>query len=184
RFSTYASHWICQAIARAIDDQYRTIRVPAYAGQLLRRAARRYEELMRELGREPDDDELAGDLGVNIDRVREIAAIARPILSLDNPLQDGDETAVVGDFVEDREGDSPFEHVHRSMVHEELQRALENLTPREQNIIRSRFGLDDEQGQTLSQLGAEMKMTRERVRQIEKRALKKLRLALGPMMEV
>ncbi|MBI3945372.1 MAG: sigma-70 family RNA polymerase sigma factor [Armatimonadetes bacterium] len=183
RFSTYASHWICQAISRAIDDQYRTIRVPAYAGQLVRRAARRLEEMTAELGREPDDAELARDLGVSVERIRETAAVARPALSLDAPLIEGEEGAAIGDFVEDTDTRSAFEMAHLALLRARISRAMQSLSPRERQIIRMRFGLDHADEQTLSQVGGEMRMTRERVRQIEKRALRKLRLTLGPACE-
>lgn len=184
RFSTYASHWISQAISRAVEDQFRTIRVPAYAGQLVRRASRRIEELSHELGREPTEEELASDLGVTIERIAEIAAIARPTVSLDAPLhQDGEETAALGDFVEDNGAHSTFEAAHGALLRQEIGRAMLQLSSRERQIISQRFGLDDGNEQTLSEVGGQMHMTRERVRQIEKRALKKLRVALGPSVD-
>ena len=183
RFSTYASHWISQAITRAIDDQHRTIRVPAYAGQLVRRAARRVEEMTRDLGREPDNDELARDLGVSVERVAEIATVARPMVSLDAPLQDNGDTSVLGDFVEDTGARSTFDIAHAAVLREHVHGALLRLSPRERQIITRRFGLGDGFEETLSEVGGQMSMTRERVRQIEKRALKKLRLSLGSLLE-
>lgn len=183
RFSTYASHWICQAISRALDDQCRTIRIPAYAGQLARRAARRFEELARDLGRDPEEAELAADLGVAVERIRELTSVVRPTLSLDAPLREGEDTAVIGDFIEDTHSRSTFESARLTLLREQIACVMAQLSPREQQVILLRFGLGDHDAQTLNEVGGQMKMTRERVRQIEKRALRKLRFALGSLLD-
>jgi RNA polymerase primary sigma factor len=181
RFSTYATHWINQAITRAVETQSLTVRIPAHAGQMVRRATRCYQELVHELGREPSDAELARALGTSTAPIAAIAAIARPALSLDAPLSPDEDSGVLGDLLEDTRGPSTDEAALLRLLRRQLDEALAGLTAREREIVSRRYGLEGGMAETLSEIGTALCMSRERVRQIEQRALRKLRLALAAL---
>ena len=173
RFSTYATWWIRQSITRAMADQARTIRIPVHMVETINRLGRISKRLMQELGREPSIDEIAKEMGVTIERVAEIQKIAQDPLSLEDPV--GDEDSKVGDYVPDETTIMPDDAATHSMLKGQLMSVLETLTPREQKVIRLRYGLDDGSPKTLEQVGQEFNVTRERIRQIEAKALRKLR---------
>jgi RNA polymerase primary sigma factor len=174
KFSTYATWWIRQAITRAIADQARTIRVPVHMVENINKYARIRRKLLQKLGREPSSDEIAELLSVTTDRVREIKIIAQGIISLDTPIGE-DEDAHLGDFVEDLETESPLDAATFSMLQKNLNRVLNTLKDRERSIIKLRYGLHDGFPRTLEEVGREFNLTRERIRQIESKALCKLR---------
>jgi len=174
KFSTYATWWIRQGITRAIADQARTIRVPVHMNQIindLRRATRR---LAQEYGREPDPKEIGEELGVSPEKVREIIKVAQLPISLESPIG-GEEDSHLGDFIEDRNALPPPESTSRQLLKEQIDEVLQTLTPREQRVLQLRFGLEDGRSRTLEQVGKEFNVTRERIRQIEAKAIRKLR---------
>ena len=173
RFSTYATWWIRQSITRAMADQARTIRIPVHMVETINRLGRVSKHLMQELGREPTIDEIAKEMGVSIERVAEIQKIAQDPLSLEDPV--GDEDSKVGDYVPDETTIMPDDAATHPMLKGQLMAVIETLTPREQKVIRLRYGLDDGSPKTLEQVGQEFNVTRERIRQIEAKALRKLR---------
>ncbi len=175
KFSTYAMWWIRQAMHRALSDQSRTIRVPAHLAEVLQRVTRASRALAEKNGREPTDTELAATLGIAADRVRGLLDAAREPLSLDAPARD-DGVACLADNLSDAESVSPAESLALSRVHDETRKLFKFLTPREEKVIRMRFGIDDPGEHTLAEVGVTLSLTRERVRQIEAQALKKLRL--------
>ena len=174
KFSTYATWWIRQAITRAIADQSRTIRIPVHMVENMNRVLRIQRQMAQELEREPTLDELAARTGLTIDRLREIQRIAQDPLSLDSPVGEEDDSNL-GDFIMDAAADAPAEVATRRMLTEAVEEALGELSPREQEVVRLRFGLVDGQARTLEEVGREFGVTRERIRQIEAKTLAKLR---------
>ena len=175
RFSTYATWWIRQAVTRALADQGRTIRVPVHMVETINRLIQAQRSLMQDLGREPTIPEIAADLEVDPQRVTELRRIAQDPVSLESPLGTEDESTL-GDFVEDREADVPVEVASFKLLQEYIAHALEELNARERQVLVMRFGLDDGKVRTLEEVGAHFGVTRERVRQLETKALAKLRL--------
>lgn len=174
KFSTYATWWIRQAITRGIADTGRTIRVPVHMVETINKTLRMTRTLLQELGREPTPEEVAERLGVPVSRVREVLKISRDPVSLDTPIGEEDDSHL-GDFIEDDSALSPADSAAFSMLREELRAALESLTDREKQVVRLRFGLEDGRARTLEEVGKEFNVTRERIRQIEAKALRKLR---------
>lgn len=174
KFSTYATWWIRQAITRGIADTGRTIRVPVHMVETINKTLRMTRTLLQELGREPTPEEVAERLGVPVARVREVLKISRDPVSLDTPIGEEDDSHL-GDFIEDDTALSPADSAAFSMLREELSTALESLTERERQVVRLRFGLEDGRARTLEEVGKEFNVTRERIRQIEAKALRKLR---------
>ncbi len=174
KFSTYATWWIRQAITRGIADTGRTIRVPVHMVETINKTLRMTRQLLQELGREPTPEEVADRLGVQVSRVREVLKISRDPVSLDTPIGEEDDSHL-GDFIEDDTALSPADSATFSMLREELSNALESLTERERQVVKLRFGLEDGRARTLEEVGREFNVTRERIRQIEAKALRKLR---------
>lgn len=174
KFSTYATWWIRQAITRGIADTGRTIRVPVHMVETINKTLRMTRTLLQELGREPTPEEVAERLGVPVSRVREVLKISRDPVSLDTPIGEEDDSHL-GDFIEDDSALSPADSAAFSMLREELGTALESLTDRERQVVQLRFGLIDGRARTLEEVGKEFNVTRERIRQIEAKALRKLR---------
>ncbi len=174
KFSTYATWWIRQAITRGIADTGRTIRVPVHMVETINKTLRMTRTLLQELGREPTPEEVADRLGVPVARVREVLKISRDPVSLDTPIGEEDDSHL-GDFIEDDSALSPADSAAFSMLREELSTALESLTDRERQVVQLRFGLVDGRARTLEEVGKEFNVTRERIRQIEAKALRKLR---------
>ena len=174
RFSTYATWWIRQAITRAIADQARTIRVPVHMVETINKLSRMKKQLLQELGREPTTEEKAKRMEVSADKILEIEKIAQQPLSLEDKSSK-DEDRTIGDKVPDKDTPTPDEIVSHSMLKDQLLNIIKSLTPREQKVVRLRYGLDDGQPRTLEDVGNEFGVTRERIRQIEAKALRKLR---------
>ena len=174
RFSTYATWWIRQAITRAIADQGRTIRVPVHMVETINKLSRVSKQLMQELGRDPTNYEIAERMGISEQRVSEIQKISQDPVSLESPVGEEEESKI-GDFVEDDSFKSPAESAAQDILKTQLLLVIETLTPREQKVIRLRYGLDDNHPRTLEEVGKEFNVTRERIRQIEAKALRKLR---------
>ena len=174
KFSTYATWWIRQAITRAIADQARTIRVPVHMVETINKLARVQRQLTQELNREPTDEEIAKKLGITVDKVREVYKISQDPVSLETPIGEEDDSHL-GDFIRDERTMGPEEYATVEMLKEELKGVLSTLTEREEKVLRLRFGLDDGQCRTLEEVGQIFGVTRERIRQIEAKALRKLR---------
>jgi len=174
KFSTYATWWIRQAITRAIADQARTIRIPVHMVETINKLIRVQRQLLQEYGREPMPEEIAKEMGVPVERVREIMKISQEPVSLETPIGE-EEDSHLGDFVEDDHVPTPPEAAAYTLLGEQLKEVLDTLTDREQKVLRLRFGLDDGRARTLEEVGKEFKVTRERIRQIEAKALRKLR---------
>ncbi|MDQ7794102.1 MAG: RNA polymerase sigma factor RpoD [bacterium] len=174
KFSTYATWWIRQAITRAIADQARTIRIPVHMVETINKLIRVSRQLLQELGREPTPEEIAQEMGTPVDRVREIQKIAQEPVSLETPIGE-EEDSHLGDFIPDDEAPAPAEAASFMLLKEQLEEVLETLTPREEKVLRLRFGLDDGRARTLEEVGCVFGVTRERIRQIEAKALRKLR---------
>ena len=174
KFSTYATWWIRQSITRAIADQARTIRIPVHMVETINKLTRVQRVLLQELGREPTPEEIAEKMGVTEERVREIQKIAQDPVSLETPIGE-EEDSHLGDFIEDEKTTTPSESVAFTMLKEQLLGVLDTLTPREEKVLRLRYGLDDGKPRTLEEVGKEFNVTRERIRQIEAKALRKLR---------
>ena len=174
KFSTYATWWIRQAITRAIADQARTIRVPVHMVETINKLSRIQRQLTLELNREPSEEELAKKMGMSIDKVREIYKISQEPVSLETPIGEEDDSHL-GDFIKDERNVSPEEYATNEMLKDEIASVLLTLTEREENVIRLRFGLEDGKARTLEEVGQMFGVTRERIRQIEAKALRKLR---------
>ena len=174
KFSTYATWWIRQAITRAIADQARTIRIPVHMVETIHKVSRTTRQLLQELGREPTTAEVAEALGMTPDKVREIMKIAQDPVSLETPIGE-EEDSHLGDFVEDSDSPAPSDSASYSLLREQLCNILHTLTPREEQVIKLRFGLEDGRPRTLEEVGKKFEITRERIRQIEAKALRKLR---------
>ena len=174
KFSTYATWWIRQSITRAIADQARTIRIPVHMVETINRLTRVQRVLLQELGREPTPSELAEKMGVTEEKVREIQKIAQDPISLEKPIGE-EEDSHLGDFIEDEKTVTPTDDVAAKMLKEQLLHVLDTLTPREEKVLRLRYGIDDGKSRTLEEVGKEFNVTRERIRQIEAKALRKLR---------
>ena len=174
RFSTYATWWIRQAITRAIADQARTIRIPVHMVETIHKLSRVSKQLLQELGRDPSNAEIAERMGITEQRVCEIQKIAQDPVSLESPVGEEEESKIA-DFVEDESISSPSENASQNLLKTQLMAVIETLTPREQKVIRLRYGLDDSHPRTLEEVGREFNVTRERIRQIEAKALRKLR---------
>ena len=174
KFSTYATWWIRQAITRAIADQARTIRIPVHMVETIHKVSRISRQLLQENGREPTADEIGERISMSPEKVREIMKIAQDPVSLETPIGE-EEDSHLGDFIPDDDTPSPAEATSTSILREELERQLHTLTPREEHVIKLRFGLYDGRTRTLEEVGKEFDITRERIRQIEAKALRKLR---------
>ncbi len=174
KFSTYATWWIRQAITRAIADQARTIRIPVHMVETINKLIRVSRQLLQELGREPLPEEVAKEMGMSEDKVREIMKISQEPVSLETPIGE-EEDSHLGDFIPDDDAPAPAESAAFTLLKEQLIDVLDTLTPREEKVLRLRFGLDDGRARTLEEVGKEFNVTRERIRQIEAKALRKLR---------
>ena len=174
KFSTYATWWIRQAITRAIADQARTIRIPVHMVETINKLIRISRQLLQEYGREPTPEEIAKEMGISEAKVREIIKIAQEPVSLETPIGE-EEDSHLGDFIPDEDAPAPAEAASFALMKEQLMDVLDTLTPREEKVLRLRFGLDDGHQRTLEEVGKEFNVTRERIRQIEAKALRKLR---------
>ncbi|WP_397539332.1 RNA polymerase sigma factor RpoD [Rummeliibacillus pycnus] len=174
KFSTYATWWIRQAITRAIADQARTIRIPVHMVETINKLIRVQRQLLQDLGREPTPEEIGEEMDLTPEKVREILKIAQEPVSLETPIGEEDDSHL-GDFIEDSEAQSPSDHAAYELLKEQLEDVLDTLTDREENVLRLRFGLDDGRTRTLEEVGKVFGVTRERIRQIEAKALRKLR---------
>lgn len=174
KFSTYATWWIRQSITRAIADQARTIRIPVHMVETIHKVSRTSRQLLQELGREPTIDEISEKLGMNADKVREIIKTAQEPVSLETPVGEEEDTHLA-DFIPDDSSPTPSEAVSFQLLKEQLDKVLHTLSPREEMVIKLRFGFDDGRPRTLEEVGSEFNITRERIRQIEAKALRKLR---------
>ena len=174
KFSTYATWWIRQAITRAIADQARTIRIPVHMVETINKLVRINRQLLQELGRDPTPEEIAAEMDIPPERVREIMKIAQEPVSLETPIGE-EEDSHLGDFIEDEDALAPAEAASFILLKEQLEEELETLTPRERDVLRLRFGLIDGRARTLEEVGQKFNVTRERIRQIEAKALRKLR---------
>jgi RNA polymerase primary sigma factor len=174
KFSTYATWWIRQAITRAIADQARTIRIPVHMVETINKLVRVSRRLLQELGREPTDEEIGDEMGISPEKVREIIKVSQDPVSLETPIGE-EEDSHLGDFVEDKEATSPSDAASLTMLRTEVEDILDTLTPRERRVLQLRFGLIDGHQRTLEEVGKRFGVTRERIRQIEAKALRKLR---------
>ena len=174
KFSTYATWWIRQAITRSIADQARTIRIPVHMVETITKVKKVSSQLLHENGHEPTPQEIADRLGITVDRVREILRISQDPVSLETPIGE-EEDSHLGDFIPDEDAPAPAEAASRTLLKEQLSEILGTLTPREEKVLRLRFGLEDGRPRTLEEVGKEFDVTRERIRQIEAKALRKLR---------
>ncbi len=174
KFSTYATWWIRQAITRAIADQARTIRIPVHMVETINKVMRISRQLLQELGHDPTPEEIADDMGMPVEKVREILKIAQEPVSLETPIGE-EEDSHLGDFIPDEDASEPAEAASFTLLKEQLSEVLGTLTPREEKVLRLRFGIEDGRTRTLEEVGREFNVTRERIRQIEAKALRKLR---------
>jgi len=174
KFSTYATWWIRQAITRAIADQARTIRIPVHMVETINKLVRVSRRLLQELGREPTDEEIAEEMGITPEKVREITKVSQDPVSLETPIGE-EEDSHLGDFVEDKDATAPSDAASLTMLRTEVEDILDTLTPRERRVLQLRFGLIDGHQRTLEEVGKRFGVTRERIRQIEAKALRKLR---------
>lgn len=174
KFSTYATWWIRQAITRAIADQARTIRIPVHMVETINKVIRVSRQLLQELGHDPSAEEIAAEMGMPVEKVREILKIAQEPVSLETPIGE-EEDSHLGDFIPDDDAPAPAEAAAFTLLKEQLMSVLSTLTPREEMVLKLRFGLEDGRARTLEEVGREFKVTRERIRQIEAKALRKLR---------
>ena len=174
KFSTYATWWIRQAITRAIADQARTIRIPVHMVETINKLIRTSRHLLQQLGREPSPEELAKELDMPVDKVMEIQKIAQDPVSLETPIGEEDDSHL-GDFIQDEDSPAPQDSASFTLMKEQLDEVMNTLTPREAKVLKLRFGLEDGRARTLEEVGKEFEVTRERIRQIEAKALRKLR---------
>ena len=174
KFSTYATWWIRQAITRAIADQARTIRIPVHMVETINKLKKISRKLAQDLGRKPADEEIAREMDVTVEKLREIFKVAQEPISLETPIGK-EEDSRLGDFIEDRETEAPVHAVTHELLREDLNEVLKSLSVRERDVLRLRFGLDDGRSRTLEEVGSQFGVTRERIRQIEAKALRKLR---------
>ena len=174
KFSTYATWWIRQAITRAIADQARTIRIPVHMVETINKLKKVTRKLAQELARKPTEEELSAEMGISINKLREIIKVAQEPLSLETPIGK-EEDSRLGDFIEDKDADAPVKTVAHELLREDLAEVLSSLSPRERDVLRLRFGMDDGRQRTLEEVGQLFGVTRERIRQIEAKALRKLR---------
>ncbi|MEI8377387.1 MAG: RNA polymerase sigma factor RpoD [bacterium] len=174
KFSTYATWWIRQAITRAIADQARTIRIPVHMVETINKLKKVTRKLAQDFSRKPSEEELAKAMGITINKLREIIKVAQEPLSLETPIGK-EEDSRLGDFIEDRDADAPVKTVAHELLREDLAEVLSSLSPRERDVLRLRFGMDDGRQRTLEEVGQLFGVTRERIRQIEAKALRKLR---------
>ena len=174
KFSTYATWWIRQAITRAIADQARTIRIPVHMVETINRLIRTSRHLLQQLGREPTPEEIAKEMDMSVEKVMEIQKIALDPVSLETPIGEEDDSHL-GDFIQDEDSPAPQDAASYTLLREQLEEVMKTLTPREAKVLRLRFGLDDGKARTLEEVGKEFDVTRERIRQIEAKALRKLR---------
>ena len=174
KFSTYATWWIRQAITRAIADQARTIRIPVHMVETINKVKKVSSQLLHRNGHEPTADEIAAELEMPVDKVREIMRVAQEPVSLETPIGE-EEDSHLGDFIPDEDAPMPAEAASHTLLKEQLSGVLKSLTPREEKVLRLRFGLEDGRPRTLEEVGKEFNVTRERIRQIEAKALRKLR---------
>ena len=175
KFSTYATWWIRQAITRALADQSRTIRIPVHMVETINKYIQTVRQLVQELGREPLAEEVSAEMGIEVDKVRHIQKISQETVSLETSVGDSDDDSVLGDFIEDTETIMPDQTASRTLLKKHVSEILEELSPREQRILKIRFGLEDGVTHTLEEVGQEFGVTRERIRQIEAKALEKIR---------
>jgi RNA polymerase primary sigma factor len=174
KFSTYSTWWIRQAITRSIADQARTIRIPVHMIEIINKLMRAQKQLIQDFGREPTPDEIADEMQMPVERVRSVLKMAQQPISLQAPVGDGDE-ANFGDFIEDKGADSPLDMTSFSLLKDKLGDVLCSLTARERQVLELRFGLGDGNARTLEEVGQQFRVTRERIRQIEAKALRKMR---------
>ncbi len=174
KFSTYATWWIRQAITRAIADQARTIRIPVHMVETINKVKKVSSQLLHKNGHEPTAEEISDELGMSVDKVREIMRVAQEPVSLETPIGE-EEDSHLGDFIPDDDAPAPAEAASHTLLKEQLSEVLHSLTPREEKVLRLRFGLEDGRSRTLEEVGKEFNVTRERIRQIEAKALRKLR---------
>ena len=174
KFSTYATWWIRQAITRAIADQARTIRIPVHMVETINKVKKVQSQLLHQNGHEPSADEIAAEIDMPVDKVREIMRVAQEPVSLETPIGE-EEDSHLGDFIPDNEAPAPADAASHTLLREQLSDVLSTLTPREEKVLRLRFGLEDGRSRTLEEVGKEFNVTRERIRQIEAKALRKLR---------
>ena len=174
KFSTYATWWIRQAITRAIADQARTIRIPVHMVETINKVIRVSRQLLQELGHDPSPNEISAEMGMPVDKVREILKIAQEPVSLETPIGE-EEDSHLGDFIPDEGASEPSEAASFTLLKEQLMDVLSTLTPREEKVLKLRFGIEDGRTRTLEEVGKEFNVTRERIRQIEAKALRKLR---------
>jgi len=174
KFSTYATWWIRQAITRAIADQARTIRIPVHMVETINKLIRVSRQLLQDLGRDPKPEEIAAEMDMSVEKVREILKIAQEPVSLETPIGE-EEDSHLGDFIPDNDAPAPADAAAFSMLKEQLLEVLDTLTPREQKVLKLRFGLEDGRARTLEEVGKRFEVTRERIRQIEAKALRKLK---------
>jgi RNA polymerase primary sigma factor len=174
KFSTYATWWIRQAITRAIADQARTIRIPVHMVETINKVIRVSRQLLQELGHDPQPEDIAKEMNMSVDKVRDIMKIAQEPVSLETPIGE-EEDSHLGDFIQDEDAPAPAEVASFTLLKEQLVEVLGTLTPREEKVLKLRFGLEDGRARTLEEVGKEFKVTRERIRQIEAKALRKLR---------
>lgn len=175
KFSTYATWWIRQAITRALADQARTIRIPVHMVETISKYQQVKRRLLQDLGREPLPEEIAAEMGLEIEKIHHIAKISQETVSLESPVGEGDEDSVLGEFIVDDKTLSPSQQAARRVLREQMLAIINDLTPREQKILRMRFGLDDAITHTLEEVGREFGVTRERIRQIEAKAIERMR---------
>ena len=174
KFSTYATWWIRQAITRAIADQARTIRIPVHMVETINRLIRTSRHLLQQLGREPSPEEIAKEMDMTVEKVMEIQKIAQDPVSLETPIGEEDDSHL-GDFIQDEDSPAPHDAASYTLLREQLEEVMNTLTPREAKVLKLRFGLEDGKARTLEEVGKEFDVTRERIRQIEAKALRKLR---------